>query len=598
MGKSTYFIRVSIPTILTLLLMGLAGHAREAQAQTPACTAPESDPIVEIVRSSSFNGLAADAYARQNYDDFIGTISNSNFRRFWDGTCGSYKVPVRIVAPKAAACDAGRLAHVGLIELIHPFAIKYFPAGAFSGIIPGYNDPVYDSLLDHGTHEAWLNLRTPFLFGDPGHGGSGALYVGFQAENFDGELDYLAGLEGNSGLGLHLERPQDYAILYRDVSKWLRQAKSAQNFVNAGRPDLCAVGDVIGFGYSHTSNRLKAVLSNSHHLNTTWGSADPIFPRGRVMDGILLGGLFGKPKNHFASSVNFALVVCPDVTASEPRPIACAGPDDASEGPVVAVRSEADVQFFWTRGLRPDASGRFEELDHFKVHEINSASHVETPYFPDGPFLEDLGIDPALSRQNPLDRSPILRADLINLLDKIRMSTPLPGSQFMEAHAPNSRSGLAIISLNQETGNGFGGITLPQAAAPLGLYRGLDCWGLSSAAFDPSSAYHYALPPLGRGDLRNGRANYVLETVPHSSYRTCEFGSVEGMLTPYEVVDDTLGSNYCAALYPTRKAYSNKVTAAADQLIAKRLLLPEERDEIIATAEAEADKYPECVPSL
>jgi len=62
-------------------------------------------------------------------------------------------------------------------------------------------------------------------------------------------------------------------------------------------------------------------------------------------------------------------------------------------------------------------------------------------------------------------------------------------------------------------------------------------------------------------------------------------------------VDDALGSNYCGTLYPTRQAYSERVEAAADKLIAERFLLPEEREEIIAAGEAEADKYPECVPA-
>ena len=591
--------------LFTLVLVGLAGYAREAQAQTSACTEPEADPVVEVLRSSSFNGLAADAYARANYDDFIGTISNSNFRRFWDGTCGSYKVPVRIVAPKAAACDAGRLAHVGVIELMHPFGINFYEPGVLSGVIHGFNDPAYDPLLGHGTHEAWENLRTPFLFGDPAHGGGGAIYVGFQANNFEhqfngfvGALNYLASQPENSGLGLHMSRPQDYAILYRDVSRWLRQAKTAQNFVNAGGSDLCAVNEVIGFGYSFTSMRLKAVLSNPRRLNSTWGSADPIFPRGRVMDGVLLGGLFGKPQNHPSNSADWAFIGCPDVAANELRPIACASADDSSEGPVAVVRSEGDVQIFYNHGLRPDAAGRFNEVDHFKVYEINAAAHIEAPYAPLGPFLEFDGLDPT-NRQNPLDRSPILRASLINLLDKIRSGTPLPGSKFMQAaRAPNSFTGLAIVSLNPATGNGFGGVTLPQAAAPLGLYRGLDCHGFNNFDFDPSNAYHYALPPLGRGDLRNGRANYVLETSPQSPLPNCVFGSIEGLFTPYGVVDDALGSNYCGTLYPTRQAYSGRVAAAADQLIADRLLLPEERADIIAAAEAEADKYPACVPSL
>jgi len=587
--------------LFALMLFMSFGVVSVASAQTTSCTASESDPIVEVVRSSSFHGLDSDAYAQQNYDDFVGTISNPNFRRFWDGTCGSYKVPVRIVAPKTSVCHTGRLAHVGVIELIHPNSIGYDPPGAFSGIIHGWNDPTYDPLIDQGFMEAWANLRAPFLFGDPSHGGGGAIYVGFQANNFDGELDYVASLPANNGLGLHLDRPQDYAILYRDVSKWLRQTKTPQNFVNSGRSNLCSVSEVIGFGYSVTANRLKAVISNPNRLNSTWGTADPVFQRGRALDGVLLGGLFGKPKRKLFDDETLA-GLCPDVTSSVVSHIACEAPTEPVEGPVVVIRSEADIQILFGTTLRPGAPNRYEELDHYKVHEIASTSHLEIPYFALGPLLESFGLDPSLSRQNPLDRSPILRADLVNLLNKIRTYAPLPNSKFIEARAPNSRSALAIVSLDFATGNGLGGISLPQAAAPLGFYRGTDCHGLNTD-FDSSNAYHYALPPLGRGDILTGQANYVLETAPGTPYRICEFngqflgGDFAGMFTPYKVVDDATGSSFCRSLYPTRQAYSNRVAVAANLLIGERLILPEERAEIIAAAETEADKYPECVPA-
>lgn len=554
---------------------------------------------MEIVRKGPFQGIDGDAYAKANYDDLIGTISNSNFRRFWDGTCGSYKVPVRIVAPKGTACNVGRLAHVGLIELMHPSGIGGYPPGAFSGVIQGWNDPVYDPLLDHGFMEAWGNLRVPFLFGHPRHGGSGAIYMGFQANNYFGELDYINSLPENTGIGLHLQRPQDYAILYRDVSKWLRQAKTPENFINAGRSNLCSVSDVIGFGYSTTSNRLKAVLSNPHRLNSTWGRSDPIFPRDRVMDGMLLGGQFGKPPDGLISEEELALFVCPDVTASELRPISCEVPHRVSEGPMVIVESESDIQNIWALTLRHGSKGHPKELDHYKIHEINSASHLEIPYFPIGlAYFEPIGLDPSLSRQNPLDRSPVLRADFINLLKKIRTNAPLPDSSYIAARESTSGTGLAVVSLNLSTGNGFGGITLPQAAAPLGLYRGTECHGIFSADFDPSNAYHYALPPLGSGDLRIGRAKYILERTQGAPDLFCYLnGTSEGIFTAYKVVDDALGTSFCGALYPTRQTYLHKVTVAANRLIMKRFLLPQERDDIIAAAEAEADKYPECVPS-
>lgn len=260
------------------------------------CSLHEAGPIVEIVRGGTFNGIAADTYARASNDDLIGTISNANFYRFWDGTCGSYKVPVRIVAPKANHCDSGRLAHVGLIELIHPAYIGVLPQGDFAGVMQALNDPVYDPLLDHGFHEAWANLREWFLFGDESHGGGGIVYMGFQANNFAGELDYIASLPENDELGLHLDRPEDYAILYRDVSRWLREPKTSVNFISGDRTDLCPVSDVVGFGYSFTATQLKAVIANPHHLNSKWGSADAIFTRGRVLDGMLMGDSSAEPR--------------------------------------------------------------------------------------------------------------------------------------------------------------------------------------------------------------------------------------------------------------------------------------------------------------
>ena len=599
---------IAAPTALSTCLIVLVlfcsanliekpAEAEHAVSSSP-CSTPEADPVVEIVRRGNFNGITADSYARANYNDFIGTISNTNFYRFWDGTCGSYKVPVRIVAPKTEFCGLGRLANVGLIELIHPFLIGPDSHEGFEGRTHGWNDPVFDPLLDQGFHEAWANLRVPFLFGDPAvHGGGGVVYVGFQANNFLVDvdlrpLDYIASRSENRSLALHLERPQDYAFLYRDVSKWLRQAKTQSNFVNAGGQDICPISDVIGFGYSSTSRPLKAVASQG--LNSAWGQSDPIFPRGRVMDGILLGGFFG----------SFRTIggICDEITTSGSSLFDCGGPPSVSQGPMAVVESETDVQYlFASRSARPDPPGNPGEQDHYVVHEINSASHIDATYFPVGPYFEFIGFDPAVTRQNPLERSPVFRADLINLLDKIRSNTPLPPSSYMKVYgAPKSRSQLGIVLLDPYTGNGFGGILLPQAAAPLGLYRGAECHGqnIFELPVDITNRYHYARAPQGSGDLNTGRANYVLESSARfPAGALCSLvGGLEGLMTPYAVVDSAVGTRYCQTLYPTRQVYSARVAAAAADLIARRLLLATDRQAVIAAAEAQADLYPQCVP--
>jgi hypothetical protein len=496
------------------------------------------------------------------------------------------------VAPKADVCGSGRLAHLGLIEAIHPYLIGVGSHAGFEGRIHGWNDPIYDPLLDQGFHEAWANLRVPFLFGDPDNGGSGVVYVGFQANNFYGELDHIASLPENQGLDLHLDRPQDYAFLYRDVSKWLRQGKTPSNFVNAGGRDICSISDVIGFGYSYTSTLLKAVTADPEGLNSAWGESDPIFPRDRVMDAFLLGGFIGSSRT-FGES-------CYQISASDVKNMNCDGPDHVREGPMLLVESETDIQYFnASTGARPGRPGNPPELDHYRVHEINSASHIDSTYFPMGPYLEFFGADPFATRQNPLDRSPVFRADLVNLLNKIRSDTPLPPSRYMKDHGvPRSSVELGVIKLDRATGNGFGGIMLPQAAAPLGLYRGLECHGAFSADLDITDPYHYERNPLGSGDLNNRWANFVLESsggAPAGELCRWSYG-IEGLMTPYSVVDNAMGTRYCRSLYPTHRAYSKRVIAAADALIARRLLLPADRDAVIAAAEAQADLYLECVP--
>lgn len=155
-------------SIVLVLLCSVALIETPTEAHSVAlspCSTPEADPVVEIVRSGSFNGITADWYAKTHYDDLIGTFSNTNFYRFGDGTCGSYKVPVRIVAPYAESCDLGRLANVGLIEAIHPNVIGLVPPGELEGLIHAWNDPVYDPLLDNGFHEAWANLRVHACWG-------------------------------------------------------------------------------------------------------------------------------------------------------------------------------------------------------------------------------------------------------------------------------------------------------------------------------------------------------------------------------------------------------------------------------------------------
>src|SRR5204863_8779923 len=127
--------------------------------------------------------------------------------------------------------------------------------------------------------------------------------------------------------------------------------------------------------------------------------------------------------------------LCPDVANAKDASVPCAGPADPSEGPMVNVQSETDVQAF-PRSARTGPLGHPTALDHYKVHDLNSTSHIDTPYTPWWRIISFFGFDPPLSRQNPIERSPVLRADLVNLVDKIRHDTPLPASAYIEAHSP------------------------------------------------------------------------------------------------------------------------------------------------------------------
>jgi hypothetical protein len=221
----------------------------------------------------------------------------------------------------------------------------------------------------------------------------------------------------------------------------------------------------------------------------------------------------------------------------------CVGPADPAAfyacggvvsdgGKVLVVNTAADVEFagFAERGRRSD----------YRVQELAGVSHIP-------PSIFDWRQPDKKPDQNPVSGSPAFRAAHANLLQWIKGGPP-PDSRYIELQdvPPAELGGFPYVPVTRDAdGNAIGGIRLPHmtsrwrgkpAGAPLGSYTGLD--------LNTPNAFFFLAGTF----------------VPFSPARLAE-------------------------LYPTNEVYVDRVTRAADRLLAQRDILRPDRDAYIAEAQ-------------
>ena len=210
----------------------------------------------------------------------------------------------------------------------------------------------------------------------------------------------------------------------------------------------------------------------------------------------------------------------------------CKGPL-ADGGKVMALLTETDAQMGGDaeRGDNPD----------YRVIEIAGVSHIPASIFD----LRNKGYP----QQNPVSYAPAFRAAFVNLQEWVNGKEPPPSVaiQLSDASAKNFECcGPVRGAARDADGNAKGGVRLPhmtstlangqKVGAPLGEYAGV---------------------------------GYVEDNV---------FFTIAGSFKPFP-------PEKIKALYPTHAAYTDAVAASANDLVAKRHLLPEDAEAFIRTAE-------------
>jgi hypothetical protein len=206
----------------------------------------------------------------------------------------------------------------------------------------------------------------------------------------------------------------------------------------------------------------------------------------------------------------------------------------AGSGKIISLSTESDAEW----------GGYFErgEADDYRFLEIAGVSHIPAP-------AADFRAH-GMPEQNAVDFGPSFRAALVNLQEWLDGKNP-PPSASMELAAKPTRyvDGLGLReAVRDADGNAKGGLRLPhmptiladgtRAGAPLGKYTGL-AWSYEASNF---------------------------------------FFVLSGTFTPFP-------PDKVEALYPTHETYVAAVTAAAQDLAAKRYILAEDADAYIADAE-------------
>ena len=203
----------------------------------------------------------------------------------------------------------------------------------------------------------------------------------------------------------------------------------------------------------------------------------------------------------------------------------------ADGGKIISLSTETDAEWggYFERGEGPD----------YRFLEIAGVSHIPAT---EADFRQD-----GMPDQNIADFGPAFRAALVNLEEWLDGQNPPPSASIeLEGTRSKTVDGVGVRSaIRDADGNAKGGVRLPhlattladgkQSGAPLGSYTGI--------------AWNY--------QNKNG------------------FFVISGTFTSFKI----------KALYPTHETYVAAVTAAAQDLVAKRYILAEDADAYIAEAE-------------
>lgn len=213
---------------------------------------------------------------------------------------------------------------------------------------------------------------------------------------------------------------------------------------------------------------------------------------------------------------------------------ACAGP--ATDGAkVIALLPQTDVEW-------GGVAERGESSD-YRVIDIAGVSHIPSA----AADFRQLG----MPEQNPVSFGPVVRAALANLEEWLDGREPPPSIALEVTGEPGAMmmdEPLAELALDED-GNARGGLRLPHMASQLAD-------GTRVGA------------PLGR------YAGLALDRQEENIYF-----ALAGSLTPFP-------PERLAELYPDQSAYVAAVRAAAEDLAARRYILPEDAAAYVAAAEA------------
>lgn len=263
----------------------------------------------------------------------------------------------------------------------------------------------------------------------------------------------------------HIELGTDGYNILRDISAVVRDLEKYIDHASGGIlvPTDCVAEDVIAFGHSQTGQLLRSFYMDQ--LNSALGNE---FDDGLVFEGAIHSAAGGQCRRLDNSFPYYVYEVCANTTP-------------ASEGLVLAVNLETDVQILhgWTARSGSDPN----YTNYYRAYEIAGTAHIPT------------------ESQNYIDISPVYRS----LMDKLNIwikdpSTPPPppawltgqpksvaGNLFSDLSWGNHTNQVYEIDVGPDY-NTTGGVRLAHVDStppggiialptgwPLGVYGGTDC---------------------------------------------------------------------------------------------------------------------------